>query len=493
MTNRPQPRTKSRLERGVALLGIALLIAATAGVASAPSPANGTAAADQPPPGLAGSIVADTAEPFNPIAPVLVGLLVMLAAGKLAARGAERLGQPAVLGELVAGIALGGIALSGWHGLGFLATDPGLRVLAELGAIILLFEVGLESDLAEMRAVGWSSLAVAFVGVLAPFVLGWGVAAWMLPTQPTLVHVFVGAILCATSVGITARVLADLGRLQDRESKIVLGAAVLDDILGLVILAVVTGAIQAANHGASLDAVSIAAIMGQALAFLLGAVALGGWVSKRLLRLAARLEVQGMLLVSSFGFCLLLAWLANLVGLATIVGAFAAGLLLDEVHYHDVRQKAERPLAEVLRPIAMLLVPIFFVRMGVEVDLRVFCRFETLGLAALLTLAAVAGKLACGLGILERGLDRLSVAVAMIPRGEVGLIFAGIGAQLFLHGTRVVKPHVFSAVVITVIATTVLGPPLLKLALRRRANSIIGRILVADEKVRVCRNGDGQD
>ena len=403
----------------------------------------------------------------NPVAPVLVGMLVMLATAKIAARGAERVGQPAVLGELLAGIALGSVALFGWDGLTFLATNTGLQILAELGVILLLFEVGLESDLAEMRAVGWSSLAVACLGVVAPFALGWGVSAWLLPEQPTLVHVFIGATLCATSVGITARVLADLGRLQDRVSKIVLGAAVLDDVLGLIVLAVVTGAIQAANQGETLSAMTIGVITGKAVAFLFGALLVGGWVSRRLLRLAAGLQAKGMLLVASLCFCLLLSWLATLVGLATIVGAFAAGLILDEVHFHDVRQ-GERDLADLLQPIATVLVPLFFVRMGVEVDLRAFGHLDVLGFAAVLTLAAILGKLACAFGVFERGVSRLAVAVAMLPRGEVGLIFAGIGAQLVLHGNRVIDTEVFSAVVIMVVATTVIAPPLLKLALARR-------------------------
>ena len=403
----------------------------------------------------------------NPVSAVLIGMVVMLAGAKLAARGAERLGQPAVLGELLAGIALGSVALFGWDGLRFLATDPGLQVLAELGVILLLFEVGLESDLADMKAVGWSSLAVACLGVVTPFALGWAVSAWLLPGQPTLVHVFIGATLCATSVGITARVLADLGRLQSRESRIVLGAAVLDDVLGLVILAVVTGAIQAANQGATLSAVTIAGIMGKAVAFLFGALLVGGWVSRRLLRLAARLQATGMLLVAGLSFCLLLSWLATLVGLATIVGAFAAGLILDEVHFHDVRRE-ERDLEDLLRPIVTVLVPLFFVRMGAEVDLRAFGRLDVLAFAAVLTLAAVLGKLACALGVFERGVSRLAVAVGMLPRGEVGLIFAGIGAQLLLDGQRVINTDVFSAVVIMVIITTVLAPPLLKVTLPKR-------------------------
>ena len=405
----------------------------------------------------------------NPVAPVLVGLVVILVGAKLGGRAAERLGQPAVLGELLVGVLFGNVALLGWSGLEFLGTDPGIRILAEIGVIVLLFEVGLESDVGEMAAVGWSSLLVAVLGVVAPFLLGWGLSSWMLPDEATLVHVFVGATLCATSVGITARVLSDLGKLQARESKIVLGAAVIDDVLGLVILAVVTGSIQAANRGSELDGMAVGWILLKATLFLVGALAVGGWVSKRLLRVAARLQSRGVLLVASLAFCFLLAWLANVIELATIVGAFAAGLILDEVHYHSATDRKEHDLEELLRPIATLLVPVFFVRMGVEVDLASFGKVEVLGFAALLTVAAIVGKLACAGGVLERGVDRLSVALGMIPRGEVGLIFAGIGAQMVIAGRRVVSPEVFSAVVIMVIVTTLVTPPLLKWSLARAA------------------------
>jgi Kef-type K+ transport system membrane component KefB len=403
----------------------------------------------------------------NPVAPVLLGLVVILVAAKLGGRAAERLHQPAVLGELLAGVLLGNVALLGWGGLEFLGSDPGIRILAELGVILLLFEVGLESDVAEMKAVGWSSLLVAVLGVVAPMLLGWGVSAWMLPDEPTLLHVFIGATLCATSVGITARVLADLGKLQQRESKVILGAAVIDDVLGLVVLAVVAGSIQAANRGDELDALGVGWVILKAAAFLFAALAVGGPVSRRLLRLAARLQVRGMLLVASLGFCFLLAWLANAIELATIVGAFAAGLILDEVHFHQGRERQERPLEDLLQPIATVLVPIFFVRMGAEVDLASFGRVEVLGLAAVLTVAAVLGKLACAAGVVERGLDRLSVAVGMIPRGEVGLIFAAVGAQLMLGDRRVVSPGVFSALVVMVIVTTLVTPPVLAVTLRR--------------------------
>jgi Kef-type K+ transport system membrane component KefB len=403
----------------------------------------------------------------NPVVPALLGLTVILVVAKLGGWAAERLRQPAVLGELLAGVALGNLGLAGFHRLEFLASDGGIRILAELGVILLLFAVGLESNVHEMLSVGWSSLLVACLGVVAPFLLGWGASAWLLPAQDPLVHVFVGATLCATSVGITARVLADLGKLQARESKIILGAAVIDDVLGLVILAVVTGSIQAANRGTGLDAGSVLWIVAKAALFLFGALWLGGWVSRRLFRLASRLQIRGMLLPGSLAFCFLLAWLASTIELATIVGAFAAGLILEEVHYQDLLDRGEHALEELLRPLTAVLVPVFFVRMGVEVDLATLADVTVLGLAALLVVAAVVGKLACAAGVLERGLDRLSVAIGMLPRGEVGLIFASLGAQLLLHGERVISPAVYSAVVIMVIVTTLVTPPLLTLTLRR--------------------------
>jgi Kef-type K+ transport system membrane component KefB len=405
----------------------------------------------------------------NPVAPVLLALTIILVGAKLGGWTAERFGQPAVLGELLAGVLIGNLTLVGFDGLEFLASNVGVHILAELGVVILLFEVGLETNVRDMVSVGWSSLLVACLGVIAPFFLGWGVSRWFLPGEAALVHIFIGAILCATSVGITARVLTDLGSVQTREARIILGAAVIDDVFGLVILAVVTGSIRAANAGTVLDATSVFAIIGKATAFLVGAVVLGGWLSPRLFRLASLLRVRGMLLITSLGFCFTLAWLANFIELAPIVGAFAAGLILDQVHYKSFVDRGEHGLEQLIQPVAFVLVPIFFVRMGLEVDLATFGQLEVLGFAALLTLAALLGKMICAAGVLERGLDRLSVAVGMVPRGEVGLIFAGIGAQMVLHGRRVVPPAIFSAAVIMVIVTTLVTPPLLKLTLARGA------------------------
>jgi Kef-type K+ transport system membrane component KefB len=401
------------------------------------------------------------------VVPVLAGLVAILVAAKLGGELAERIGQPAVLGELVVGVALGNLALVGFDGLAFIGSNEALAILAELGVILLLFEVGLESSVREMLSVGPSSLLVALLGVVAPMLLGWGVSAWMLPDHDPLVHVFVGATLCATSVGITARVLTDLGRIASREAKVILGAAVIDDILGLVILAVVSGIIAAANTGGELELLQIAAILGRAIVFLFGAVLIGGWLSPLLFRAALRMRVKGVLLALALSFCMLLAWLAERLGLEPIVGAFAAGMILEKVHYRDFVERGEHELEELLHPITAFLVPVFFVLTGMKVDLSALGRVEVLGFALVLSAVAIVGKMSCWLGVLERGLDRLSIAVAMVPRGEVGLIFAGIGASLVLDGEPVIDVAVFSAVVIMVMVTTFITPPALKWTLER--------------------------
>jgi Kef-type K+ transport system membrane component KefB len=405
-------------------------------------------------------------------ASVLIGVAVMLLVAKLGGEVFERIGQPAVLGELIGGILIGALSLAGIAQVDALRGNAIIAALAEIGVIILLFEVGLESNLGEMMEVGWSSLLVAVVGVIAPFFLGWGVALYFIPEEHTLGHIFIGATLCATSVGITARVLKDLGKIQTRESRIVLGAAVIDDVLGLLILAVVAGAIKAAATGATLSGLDVGLIALKALVFLGGALAVGHYLVPHVFRGAGKLETRGVLLALSLSFCFLLAWLAALVGLAPIVGAFAAGLVLDEVHFEPFTRRGESNLDELLAPVAAVLVPLFFVLMGLRVDLSAFARPELLGFAAVLTAVAIIGKQVCSLGVLERGLNRLAVGVGMIPRGEVGLIFAGIGATLMLPNAAgvsepVIGPAVFGAVVIMVIVTTLVTPPVLKWALAR--------------------------
>lgn len=407
---------------------------------------------------------------------LLLGLVLILVGAKLGGEIFERMCQPAVLGELLVGILLGNLGMLGFHALDFLKTAEGLAALAELGVILLLFEVGLESNLTEMRRVGLSSLLVATLGVVAPMALGFFTGRIFLPHHPPMVHVFIGATLCATSVGITARVLKDLGQLHRPEARIVLGAAVLDDVMGLVVLAVVSGLIQAAGGGGTLSPWEVATIVLKATGFLLGAVIIGGWLSPVMFRVAGFLNVTHMLLVTSLGFCFLLAWGAAQIGLAPIVGAFAAGLILDPIHYQDFRDRGSHTIEELIHPITGFLVPIFFVVTGAHVDVSALGNTSILGFAAALSLVAVLGKQICAVGVLERGLDRVSVGVGMIPRGEVGLIFANIGLTLRLPGTDgtlepVVDAGTFSAIVLVVMATTLITPPLLKWTLARSAGT----------------------
>jgi Kef-type K+ transport system membrane component KefB len=371
---------------------------------------------------------------------------------------------------LLVGIGLGNLLplFFGERGIAFVRSDPTLLVMAEVGVLILLFDVGLEADLRAFARVGVSSLLVALTGLVVPLGLGWAAAAWLLPDDPTLVHVFVGATLTATSVGITARVLKDLGVTQTPEGQTILGAAILDDVLGLIVLAVVGGMVTAAaTGGPGLSVLAIVVILVKAVLFLGITVGLGHWLSGPLVRLAGRTGHPGMLLVIGLALCFTLAYLAELGGLAAIVGAFAAGLLLDPYGTGVRAREDEAPLAELLQPLSALFVPLFFVLMGLQVHLGSLADATVLRFGAVLILCAVAGKLTCGLGVLGRGINRLAVAMGMIPRGEVGLIFAGIGTSLTLQGKPLLSQGVFSAVVLMVLMTTLVTPIGLRWAFRR--------------------------
>jgi Kef-type K+ transport system membrane component KefB len=412
---------------------------------------------------LAPAARAATASGGPDMLPVLAALVLILVGARLGGALFERFGQSPVLGELLVGVLIGNLGLLGFHAFDALRQEPSLDLLAQIGVLFLLFEVGLHSDLGKMMAVGASSFIVACLGVIAPMVLGYYCSRAFFPAHDPLTHWYVGATLCATSVGITARVLSDLRKTASTEGRIILGAAVIDDVLGLIVLAVIAGLIGAADRGRAFDPASVLWIVGKSVAFLAGAIVLGRWLAPRAFRLATGLRGEGVLLSLSLAFCFGLAFLAGKSGLAPIVGAFAAGLVLDEVHYRDLRRRdaKQRDIPELLEPIATFLVPVFFVLMGMRVDLAVFGTSGVLGFAALLTLAAVVGKQACSLGVLERGTDRLAVGLGMIPRGEVGLIFASIGASLTIAGERVIDDRVYSAVVVMVTLTTLVTPPLL--------------------------------
>jgi Kef-type K+ transport system membrane component KefB len=397
----------------------------------------------------------------------LLSLALILTFAKAGGDLAVRLGQPSVLGELGAGVLLGNIDLLGLTGLSTLGTEPFVQHLAELGVVLLLFEVGLESTVAQMAKVGPSAALVAVLGVVAPMALGIGVGAWLLPESSFYVHLFLGATLCATSVGITARVLKDIGQSDTGEARIILGAAVIDDVLGLVVLAAVSGLIEAADQGVAPTAGPVLWLAAKAVLFLGLAVGLGVLLTPFFYRNAARMRGGGVLLGVSLAFCFLLSWLASAVGLAPIVGAFAAGLILESAHYHPFVEKGERELEELVHPIVAFLAPVFFVIMGLKVDLATFADPSVLGLAVGLVVAAVLGKQVCSLGVLDRTVRRLPVGIGMIPRGEVGLIFANIGLGLHIAGEPIVPPAVFTAVVIMVMVTTLLTPPALAWSLRR--------------------------
>jgi Kef-type K+ transport system membrane component KefB len=428
-------------------------------------------------------LASDAATQTDPGMPVLLALVAILAAAKLGGELFERLGMPPVLGELVGGVILGNFVLifPTWSFFEPLRIVPilapwasAIDVLARLGVIILLFEVGLGSTVQGMAKVGASALMVAVLGVVAPFILGF-FASWLfigkLPDELTAaaspsfslnyIHMFVGAVLCATSVGITARVFKDLGRIQTKEAQIILGAAVIDDVLGLVILAVVSGIVRSAELGQPLQISGILHLIAISILFLGGALAVGSLLLPRLMKQLSRLRTSGVMLVSALAFAFAMSYLASAVGLAAIVGAFAAGLLLEEVHFQGFREKIS--IHQLISPVSTFLVPIFFVLMGIQVRLETFANPKVVGIAAGLTLAAILGKQICGLAIRDRNINRLSIGIGMIPRGEVGLIFAGIGRTL-----RVIDDATFSAIVIMVIVTTLSTPPLLKWVLSRR-------------------------
>jgi Kef-type K+ transport system membrane component KefB len=418
---------------------------------------------------LAPAALASGVEHADPVARLSLALALILLTAKLGGDLATRAGQPAVLGELVAGVLLGNASLAGVTIFEFIKTDPTVDMLARVGVLLLLFEVGLESTVAQMLQVGLSSFVVACLGVIAPFALGWGLGALLLPAHSTYVHAFLGATLTATSVGITARVLKDLGKSATAEARIILGAAVIDDVLGLVILAVVSGTIQAAASGSAMSVAEVGWIVAKATTFLVGALVVGLKLSPRLFSIASRLQGQGVLLATGLSVCFLLSWLSSQIGLAPIVGAFAAGLVLESVHYRDFTDRGEHALEELIHPIASFLVPVFFVLMGMHTDLAAFGQPGVMGLATALIVAAIVGKQACALGVLTPGVDRLTVGLGMIPRGEVGLIFANIGLSLQIGGERIVDTATFSAIVVMVIVTTLVTPPALKWSLSRES------------------------
>ncbi len=430
-------------------------------------------------------MLADAFSHTSPIAPLLLSIVVIILTARLGGSLSESLGQPSVLGELLAGVLLGNLTLLGFHQLEFLRVDwahqttldlkdakhcagVAIDALARLGVLLLLFQVGLENSVTRMFRVGLSSLFVAILGIIAPFVLGMASMYVLLPSGGWPLHLFLGAALCATSVGITARVFEDLGRSDSIEAEIVLGAAVIDDVLALIVLSVVQGMIltlDSESSAGTIDAMNLLLITAKAIGFLVLAILLGPRISRDLFKVASVLHGHGLLICTALAICFGFAWAASLAGLAPLVGAFAAGLILERVQYRELIASEHQPLHELLRPIADFVVPIFFVMMGFRVELSSFMDAGVLGLAAVLTVAAIAGKIICGWGVQQPRVKRLTVGLGMIPRGEVGLIFAGIGLSLRVNGQPLLDAATFSALVVMVMLTTIATPPLLKWSL----------------------------
>ncbi|MEM1311534.1 MAG: cation:proton antiporter [Cyanobacteria bacterium P01_H01_bin.153] len=417
------------------------------------------------------------------LAGVLLSLMVVYLASKLGGELSRMMGLPPVLGELVSGVLVGvsalhllvfpeaGIEASSSVLMGALQTLMGtsgetlnyvfetqgeiISVLAELGVIILLFEIGLESDLKELQKVGWQAAIVAVVGVVAPFALG-TVGLMAIFNVAALPAIFAGAALTATSIGITSKVLSELGQLRSREGQIIVGAAVMDDVLGIIVLAVVASLAKTGD----VSIPNVAILIASASGFLLGAILIGRGFNKVFGSISDRLQTRGNLVIPALTFALALAFVAQVVHLEAILGAFAAGLVLDET---DQRKELDRQIM----PIADVLVPIFFVTVGARVDLSVLNPVYPenrpgLIIAAFLIVVAMIGKTITGWAVIgKEPVNRLAVGFGMIPRGEVGLVFAGIGAA---SGT--LDRPLQAAIIAMVILTTLVAPLLLRWAFR---------------------------
>jgi len=444
----------------------------------------------------------------DPIAPVIVGVTGILLIALIGRFSARKVGLPSVLGELLVGIVLGNLAyyfhielimvlrqgsaifditgsllqgeslelaclnavgekcslpvldiLRGPHGNEILQVAHTVDVFSRYGIIFLLFLVGLDTSIGDMRKVGPDSSRVAIIGVLLPFLLGWLASTLLIEDVEFHTSLFLGAALAATSVGISAMVLQEMKMEQTDLARIILGAAVFDDVLGLLMLAIVSGIVVTG----SVDLINIAIIIVMATLFLVVAINLGPFFIRLIVRLFRHLDLIEAKMFVSYLFVMLLAWSASLSGLATIIGAFTAGLILQDTYFERWDKECKNPITikELIMPLEVVMVPIFFVLMGIQVKLETFLQPGIMMLAAGLLAAAIIGKIVSGLGAFGVK-NRLAIGLGMMPRGEVGLIFAAMGKSL-----GVLDDALFSAVVLMVIVTTLLSPPLLKLCLKR--------------------------
>ncbi|GLH73692.1 Na+/H+-exchanging protein [Geothrix limicola] len=400
----------------------------------------------------------------DPLAGTLMLLAVLWLSAKVGGELAVRLKLPAVTGELAVGLALTALHRA-WPLFPDVAASPATELLGGLGVVVLMFAVGLESTVPQMLKVGVASLRVALIGVVAPMLAGLAGAWILLPKgSPLVLDLFIGACLCATSIGISAQVLREKGASDSLAGRIIVGAAVVDDVLGLLVLVAVSGMVGAAAGGAL--GPQLVKTMGLALGFLAAALTLGRLATPRLFQLATRFRGEQVLLPLGLGFAFLLAWLGNLAGLASIVGAYAAGLILEPAHIVDLEHRERHTLEELIHPLVTVLSPLFFVLMGAKVDPGALFKPATLGFALLLALLGVIGKYVAGYGA-GRGIRAAVVGWGMVPRGEVGLIFVAAGAQLHLDGVPLLSPDVQAGIIGALLLTTVAGPVGLGWVLRK--------------------------
>ena len=402
----------------------------------------------------------------DPLSSTLGLLALVWLAAKVGGELAIRMKVPAVAGELAIGLMLAALHQR-FGSFPDITKNAAADLLANLGIVVLMFAVGLESTVAQMLKSGGASLRVAFIGVAAPMALGLAGAALMLPKgTPFGVDLFIGACLCATSIGISAQVLREKGAANTPEGRIIVGAAVLDDILGLLVLVLVSGLVSASNNGGGLPWVSLIRTFASALGFLAVALTLGRYFTPHLFRLANRFRGEQVLLPISLGFAFLLAYLGNLAGLASIVGAYAAGLILEPAHVKVLEERELHSLEDLVHPLVSVLAPLFFVLMGAKVDVSALFQPKSLLFALVLAVLGVLGKWVAGYGG-GRSLRHSVIGWGMVPRGEVGLIFVATGALMLLNGAPLLSAQVQAAIVGAILLTTLAGPIGLARALRR--------------------------
>lgn len=400
----------------------------------------------------------------------------------------ERVGQPAVLGELLIGVVLGSLYLFGINFFEDIKTNEIIHFLAELGVVILLFQIGIESSVQTMMKVGVPSFLVACLGVILPFVAVYLGGPWLAPGLSSTAYMFLGATMTATSVGITARVLQDIGKAQTAEARTIIGAAVIDDVLGLIVLAVVSAIVIQG----SIDATTLTIIILKAVAFLGGGIIIGGWLAPRFSKFFSKVHTGvGMKFAVVIFFGLVFAYLAALVGLAPIVGAFAGGLILTPVYFDEfsdpgfvsdlkaamneervdgglakkldniIHTHSHRHIEEFVQHLGHFLIPIFFVLTGMQVKVAALMDTSIILMTVLILIVSIVTKILAG-WVAGKGMNKLAIGIGMVPRGEVGLIFANMGKTL-----GVMNDGVFSAMVIVIMATTLITPPMLAVVFKK--------------------------